>query len=75
MKMHEMGIKPFPSVTEVEERTASSKEHTIQTIAQASPSFQVTSYMLQVDEAIAQTPLRDLALVQLVLEKIPTKEL
>jgi hypothetical protein len=37
------------------------EEDTIQIIAQASPSFQVTTYMLQVDEAIAQMPLKDLA--------------
>jgi len=31
--------------------------------------------MLHMDEAIAQTPLKDLTQVQLVLAKIPTKEL
>jgi hypothetical protein len=62
-------------MTEAEERTTSSEEHTIQTIAQVSPSFQVTSEMLQMDEAIAQTPLKYLAQVQLVLAKIPTKAL
>jgi hypothetical protein len=31
--------------------------------------------MLQMDEMIAQTPLKDLAQVELVLERIPTKAL
>jgi len=31
--------------------------------------------MLQIDEAIAQTPLKDLAQVELVMTKIPTKAL
>jgi hypothetical protein len=50
-----MGMIPFPSATEAKEMTMPSEEHTIQNIVQVSPSFQVTSYMLQMDEAIAQT--------------------
>jgi hypothetical protein len=71
----ERGTKPFPTTTKVEARTVPNEEDTIQTIAQASPSFQVTSEMLQMDKVIAQTPLKDLAQVELVLARIPTKAL
>jgi len=57
----ERGTNPFLAVTEAEARTMSSEQDTIQTIEQASPNFQVTSNMLQVDEVISQTPLKDLA--------------
>jgi hypothetical protein len=46
---------------EVEERTVSNDEETIQTIAQVSPIFLITSEMLQMDEGIAQTPVKYLA--------------
>jgi hypothetical protein len=42
---------------------------------QVSPTFTVTPNMLEMDEMIAQTPLKDLAQVELVLERIPTKAL
>jgi hypothetical protein len=71
----ERGTYPFPAATEAEARTASSEKDTIQTIAQASPNFQVTSNMLQMDETVAETPLKDLPQVELVMERIPTKEL
>jgi hypothetical protein len=45
------------------------------TIAQASLNFQVTSNMLQMDETLTQTPLKDLVQVELVMARIPTKAL
>jgi voltage-gated potassium channel Kch len=52
-----------------------SKQDTIQTIVQGSLTFTVTPNMLEIDEMIAQTPLKYLAQVYLVLERIPTKAL
>jgi hypothetical protein len=53
----------------------SRKQDTIQTIAQVSSNFQMTSNMLQMDKGVSQTPLKDLEQVKLVLERIPTKAL
>jgi hypothetical protein len=49
------------------------KEYTVHTMAQASPTFRVTNDMLHMDETAAHTPLKDLAQVDMVLAKIPTK--
>jgi hypothetical protein len=49
----ERGTYPFPTTTKAETRTMPSEQDTIQTIAQVSLNFQVTSNMLQMDEAIA----------------------
>jgi hypothetical protein len=65
----ERGIYAFPATIEAEARTAPSKQDTIQTIVQMSPNFQVTSNMLQMDETIAQTPLKDLVQVELVMKE------
>jgi hypothetical protein len=46
------------------DKTTQNEEDTIQLVAQASPSFQITTYMLQVEEAIAQMPLKYLVQVQ-----------
>jgi hypothetical protein len=75
MNRLERGVEPFPAATEVEARVALSEKDTIQTIAPASPNFQVTSNMLQMDETLAQIPLKDLVQVELVMERIPTKAL
>ena len=75
VQMHDRGTQSLPTTIEVEERATSSKQDTIQTIAQASPNFQVTSTMFWMDEAITQTPLKDLAKVELVMERVPTKSL
>jgi hypothetical protein len=47
----ERGTNSFPTTTEAYARTALSEQDTIQTIVQASPKFQVTSNMLQMDLA------------------------
>jgi hypothetical protein len=47
----ERGTNSFPTTTEAYARTAPSEQDTIQTIVQASPKFQVTSNMLQMDLA------------------------
>jgi hypothetical protein len=52
-----------------------SEQDTIENIAYESLNFQVTSHVLHMDEAIAQTPLKDLAHVEFVMERIPTKAL
>jgi hypothetical protein len=69
------GTDSFPAGTKAEARAAPNEQDTIQTIAQVSLTFTVTPNMLQMDEMIAQTPLKDLAQVELVLERIPTKAL
>jgi hypothetical protein len=74
-KLQERGEEPIPERQKQGDKTTQNEEDTIQIVAQASPSFQITTYMLQVDEAIAQMPLKYLAQVQLVLAKIPTKAL
>jgi hypothetical protein len=48
---------------EAEARIFPNEKDTIQTIAQASPTFPVTPNMMHMDETIAQTPLKDLAQV------------
>jgi hypothetical protein len=65
----------FPTVTEVKARATSSEKDTIRTIAQANSNFPVTPNMLQMDEMVAQTPLKDLKQVKLVLERIPRNSL
>jgi hypothetical protein len=52
-----------------------SEQDTIQTIAWVSTNFQITLDMLQMGKGIDQTQLNDLVHVELVLERIPTKEL
>ena len=69
------GIDSFPAVTEAKARVPLSEQDTIQTIAQANSNFPVTPNMLHMDEIVAQTPLKDLAQVELVLERIPTMSL
>jgi len=49
----ERGTYPFPAATKAETRTMPSEQDAIQTITQVSLNFQVTSNMLQMDEAIA----------------------
>jgi hypothetical protein len=44
-------------------------------ITQPSSTFHVTPNMLRMDEIMGQTPLKDLAQIQLVLTWIPTKAL
>jgi hypothetical protein len=51
----------IPHAIEEENKSTQNEEDTINTIAQESPSFQITTNMLQIDDAIAQTPLKDLA--------------
>jgi hypothetical protein len=75
MHKHENGTGSFPAVTEAKERATSSEQYTIQTIAEVNLNFLATPNMLQINETIAQTLLKDLAQVELVLERIPTKEL
>jgi hypothetical protein len=65
----------FLTVTEVKTRATSSEKDTIRTIAQANSNFPVTPNMLQMDEMVAQTPLKDLKQVKLVLERIPRNSL
>jgi hypothetical protein len=67
--------KFIPTTTKAEARVTSREKDTIQTIVQASPNFQVTFNMLQMDEIVAQTPLKDLAQVELVTIRILTKAL
>jgi hypothetical protein len=69
------GTKSFPTTSEAGAKAAPSEHEMIQTIAQASPTFHITPNMLRIDEIVAQTPLKYLAQIQLVMERIPTKAL
>jgi len=71
----EDGIDSFLAATEAKERATSSEQYTIQTIAEVNLNFLATPNMLQINETIAQTLLKDLAQVELILERILTKEL
>jgi hypothetical protein len=44
-------------------------------MAQSSSNFHVTTNMLRMDEIVGQTPLKDMAQIQLVMKQIPTKAL
>jgi hypothetical protein len=48
---------------------------TIHTILQLSETFQITPSMLCMDEIVGQTPLKELAQLQLVFPRIPSKAL
>jgi hypothetical protein len=59
----------------VETRTTPQNKHIIQTIVQVSPTFRITKDLLQMDETATQTLLKELAQVNMVSAKIPTKAL
>jgi hypothetical protein len=72
----ERGTKSFfKGETTVAKRTMPQTKHIVHTTMQVSPTFRVTNDMLQMDETTAQTPLKYLAQVDMVLAKIPTKAL
>jgi len=52
-----------------------SEEETVQIMKLASENFSITKDMLQMDEDMAQTQVKDVEQMELVLDKIPTKAL
>jgi uncharacterized coiled-coil DUF342 family protein len=52
-----------------------SERDTVHTIPQPSATFHITPSMLRMDEIVGKTPLKDLAQLQLVLSRIPSKAL
>jgi hypothetical protein len=69
------GIYSVPVASQTGAKAGSIEQDTIQTITQASSIFYVTPNMLCMDEIVGQTPLKDLAQIQLVMGRIPTKAL
>jgi hypothetical protein len=68
-------VETGPSTSQIGGEPGASEQDTVQTIAQPSSTFHVTPSMLRMDEIMGQTPLKDLAQLQLVLSWIPTKAL
>jgi hypothetical protein len=64
-----------PSTSHIEGKVGSNDQDRIQMTTQPSSTFHVTPSMLCMDEIMGQTPLKDLAQIQLVLTWIPTKAL
>jgi hypothetical protein len=69
------GIESVPTTSQTGAKAGSSEQDRIQTTTQASSTFHVTPNMLRMDEIVGQTPLKDLAQIQLVMTQIPTKAL
>jgi hypothetical protein len=69
------GIESIPVASQTRAKAGSSEQDRIQTTAQSSSTFHVTPSMLRKDEFVGQTPLKDLAQIQLVMTRIPTKAL
>jgi hypothetical protein len=64
-----------PSTSQTGERPGRRERDTVHTIPQPSATFHITPSMLCMDEIVGQTPLKDLAQIQLVLSRIPSKAL
>jgi hypothetical protein len=56
-----------PSTLQTEERLEEGERDTVHTIPQPNTTFHITPSMLRMDEIVGQTPLKDLAQIQLVL--------
>jgi hypothetical protein len=63
------------STSQTGEEPEASERDTVHTIPQPSETFHITPSMLRMDEIMGQTPLKDLAQLQLVLSWIPSKAL
>jgi hypothetical protein len=64
-----------PSTPQTGERPEEGERDTVHTIPQPSATFHITPSMLCMDEIVGQTPLKDLAQIQLVFPWIPSKAL
>jgi hypothetical protein len=69
------GIESVSAASQIGAEAGSSEQDRIQMTTQPSSTFHVTPNMLCMDEIVGQTPLKDLAQIQLVMMRIPTKAL
>jgi hypothetical protein len=70
-----ISIVTRPSTSQTREGLKEGERDTIHTILQPSATFHITPIMLCMDEIMGQKPLKDLAQLQLVFLRIPSKSL
>jgi hypothetical protein len=68
-------IGTWSSTSKTRQEPEASEWDTVHTIPQLSETFQITPRMMHMDEIVGKTPLKDLAQLQLVLSRIPSKAL
>jgi hypothetical protein len=64
-----------PSTPQIEERVEVEERDPVHPLLQPNATFHITPSMLRMDEIVGQTPLKDLSQIQLVLMRMPSREL